>query len=260
MQRGRDFEAADDADAPPVVIVNETLARTYWPDEDAIGKRLIVRMGDETPREIVGVVDDVRHSSLDAPVRAQVYYPHAQLSFPWLDLVVRSSMDPVPLVGALQREVRALDPGLPLYSVKPMEEVVSESLAGERFNTLLLALFALLALLLAGVGIYGVLSYAVSRRTHEIGIRLALGAQRRVVLRSVVGGGMGLAMLGLAIGVGAAFLLTGSLSDLLYEVGARDPLTFIVVTAVLAGAALLACLVPALRATRIDPMVALRYE
>jgi putative ABC transport system permease protein len=260
LQRGRDFEAADDADAPPVVIVNETLARTFWPEEDPIGKRLIVRMGDETPREIVGVVDDVRHSSLDAPVRAQVYYPHAQLSFPWLDLVVRSSMAPAALVGTLQREVRALDPELPLYSVKPMEEVVSESLAGERFNMLLLALFALLALLLAGIGIYGVLSYAVSRRTHEIGIRLALGSERPVVLRSVIAQGMGLAALGLLIGVGAAFLLTGLLSDLLYEVGARDPLTFIVVTAALAAAALLACLVPALRATRIDPMVALRYE
>jgi len=260
LHRGREFDERDGTEAPPVVIVNETLARTYWPDGDPIGKQLIVRMGDETPREIVGVAEDVRHASLDAAPRAKVYYPHSQLSFPWVDLVVRTDLDAAAVVTSIRRELRALDPNLPFHSIQPMDEVVSASIADERFNMTLLTLFAMLALLLATIGIYGVMSYTVTRRTHEIGIRLALGAERGAVMSAVVKEGMILAAVGLILGTGAALVLTQLLSSLLYEVGARDPLTFVTVTLVLALTALAACTFPALRATRVDPMLALRYE
>jgi putative ABC transport system permease protein len=206
------------------------------------------------------VVGDVRHASLRTAPRAKVYYPHAQLNFPWFDLMVRSSGDAAALLPALQGEVRALDPNLPLYSAQRMTEVVSTSSAEERFNMLLLTLFAILALSLAAVGIYGVMSFAVSQRTHEIGIRVALGADRRRVLRLVVGQGLALVALGLAIGLAAAFGLTRVMRSLLFEVGTSDPLTFVAVPVVLAATAFLACYLPARRAARVDPVVAMRSE
>jgi putative ABC transport system permease protein len=260
LVRGRDFDWRDDADAPPVIIINETAARTHWPAEDPIGKQMVVRMGDETPRTIVGVAGDVRHSDLRSAPRATVYYPHAQLNFPWFDLMVRSSADPAALLPALRREVLAVDPNLPLYSAKRMTEVVSESVAEQRFNMLLLSLFATIALTLAAVGIYGVMSFSVNQRTHEIGIRVALGAERGRVLRLVVGQGLALAVAGVAIGLAAAFALTRLMRSLLFEVSSTDALTFVAVPLLLIATAYLACYLPARRAARVDPMVAMRYE
>lgn len=260
VHRGREFDARDGNDAPPVVIVSETLARTYWPDGEPLGKQLIVRMDDETPRTIVGVVEDVRHASLDAVPRAKVYYPHSQLSFPWVDLVVRTDIEPSAVVASIRQELQALDPNLPLHSIKPMTEVVAASVADERFNMTLLTLFAVLALLLATIGIYGVMAYTVSRRTQEIGIRLALGAERSGVLRVVVKEGIILAALGLGLGIAGALALTQLISNLLYEVGPRDPAIFLSIPLLLALTALTACTIPALNATRVDPATSLRYE
>ncbi len=260
LHRGRDFEARDDAEAPPVIIISETVARTYWPGEDPVGQRMIVRMGDETPMEIVGVVGDVRHAELGQMPRAKIYMPHTQLNFPWIDLVVRSSLDPRALVSRIREELRAVDPGLPLYSVKTMDQVISESVAQERFNMLLLTLFAGLALVLAAIGIYGVVAFSVSRRTQEIGIRLALGAEREAVVRAVVKEGMVLVLTGLVVGLIAAIGLGQLLSGLLYSVSGTDPLTFAGVAVLLTLTALVSCTVPAWRAARVDPLTALRYE
>ena len=257
---GRSFTERDRAESPLAVVINQTMARTFWPDENAVGHRVSVSWDEMISAEIVGVVGDVRHGGLDAVPRAKIYFAHAQFQWSVLDLVVRAGADPAALVAAIRGEVAELDPNLPVYSVSTMRELVTGSVAEERFNMLLLSLFAAVALLLASVGIYGVLSYSVTQRTHEIGVRVALGAEGRSVLRLVVGQGMALAGAGVLVGVLAAFGLTRLMTSLLYEVSATDPLTYAAVVVILLLVALAACYVPAWRATRVDPVVALKYE
>jgi predicted permease len=266
--RGRDIEARDDARAPGVVVINETAARTIFPDEDAIGRRFTLGGGAGPGMvTVVGIVGDIRHHALGAPPRGEMYIPHQQFTF-WnggaaagtLTLVLRSAGDPALHAGMVRAQLAALDPGLPPGAFVPMEEVAAESVSAVRFIMLLLGVFAAIALLLATIGIYGVVSYAVSRRTQELGIRMALGARRDQVLGLVLRQGVSLIGLGLAIGIAAALVLTRSLVAILYDVPPRDPLTLAAVCATLGAAALLACLVPARRATRVDPMRSLRAD
>jgi putative ABC transport system permease protein len=259
---GRLFTEADNDRGQPVVIVNAALARRYFPGEDPVGRRLkFTKPNEERPwQTIIGVVGDERQDSLRAEVRPEIYQSHLQRAQREMALVVRAARDPQALVGAVRGQIRALDRGLPVDDIKTMREVISESLARERFITLLLAAFAALALLLAAVGIYGVMSYAVTQRTHEIGIRMALGARSRDILRQVVGRGMALALAGVMAGLVGAFALMRLMTALLFGVSAGDPLTLAGVAALLLGIALLACLVPARRAVKVDPMAALRYE
>jgi putative ABC transport system permease protein len=260
LVRGRDFTAADDADAPKVMLVNEALARQHFPGEDPVGKRLRVGLNDISG-EIVGVVGAVRHQKLSTAAGPEYYVPFRQVPISDLSLVLRArSGDPSPLASSLRALVQGIDRELPVYQVRPMETLVAESVARQRFSMTLLAAFAGLALVLAAVGVFSVMSFLVAQRTHEIGVRMALGAQARDILRMVVGGGMTLAVAGIAVGLLAAFAVTRLMSSLVYEVSTSDPAVFAVVAAVLAAVALAACLVPALRAARVDPMEALRYE
>jgi predicted permease len=247
------------------MIINEALARRYFPDEDPVGKRLIGNRlqllgGDEVTREIVGVVADVRHFGLDAEARPEMYFPYNQDPWPGTYVAVRAASDPAAMAAAIRNQVWAVDKDQPIYNVKVMGRRVAESTMQRRFNMLLLAVFASVALALAAVGVYGVMSYSVTQRTHEIGIRMALGAQPADVLKLVVSQGMALALVGVAAGLGAALALTRLMSSLLYGVSATDPVTFAVISLILTGVALVACAVPARRATKVDPMVALRYE
>jgi putative ABC transport system permease protein len=260
LLRGREFDERDVAKSPWVALVNESMARHFWPGEDALGKRF--RMGDTKGpwRTVVGVVGDVLHKGLDAPHTMQVYLPNTQFADSLVVLAVRTSKDPASLASAVRSEITALDPQAPVSAVATMDEVVSASVANERFGALLFLLFGAIALLLTAVGIYGVISYGVAQRTHEIGIRLALGAGRSEVLGLIIGEAMKPAMYGAALGLGAAFGLTRLLSRLLFHVRPTDPQVFVAVFLLLVGVALLACYIPARRATRVDPMVALRYE
>ena len=257
--RGRDFTEQEVAGSAQVVVINETLARNFFPDEDPLGRRLVIDFGKQEEFEIVGVVGDVRHRALDGEVYQMMYVPSLRVG--GTNLVVRtSSADPLSLATAVRGEVSAVDRDQPVSGVRTMEEVVSGSVAQQRFRTLLLAAFAGVALLLAGVGIYGVISYSVTHRTHEIGIRMALGAKAADILKMVVGHGMALALAGIAVGLLAALALTRVLSSLLFGVTATDAMTFATVSLLIAAVALLACLLPARRATKVDPMIALRYE
>ncbi|HEX8775382.1 MAG TPA: ABC transporter permease [Pyrinomonadaceae bacterium] len=257
---GREFTDQDNAAGAGTIIINETFARRYFPSGDAVGKRMKLR-GDDNPwLTIVGVVRDVKHTELTAQPRMEMYLSALQSPFNFMNIVVRTSTDPASLTTAVRKEVWAVDKDQPVSDVQTMLQLVSNSVARARFNTLLLGLFASVALLLAAIGLYGVMSYSVTQRTHEIGIRMALGAQRRDVLRLVVGQGMILALIGVALGLLAAFAVSRVMSSLLFGVSATDPLTFIALAVLLAAIALLACLIPARRATRVDPMIALRYE
>jgi putative ABC transport system permease protein len=264
LVKGRDFTARDDAGAPGVIIVNEAFARKFFPNEDPLGKRIKPGIStdenDPVMREIVGVVGNVRHRSLSAAVEPEVYVPHAQIPLDSMSLVVKTGADARSLAGAVRNEVRALDKDLPVYNVKTLDDYLAMSVAQPRFNTLLLASFAALALVLTAVGLYGVMSYSVVQRTHEIGVRLALGAQSSDVLKLVVGQGMLLALIGTGLGLLASLAATRVLASLLYEVSAADPLIYAGITLLLTTVALLACYIPARRATKVDPMVALRYE
>ena len=260
LSKGRFFTEADNADAPGVVIINEALARKYWPNEDAIGKR--ISFEDSNPKwiTIVGIVGNIRHRGLDLDPKPEVYVPHAQTGYRGMILTVRSKQDPRSLASAIRREVRTLDPDLPIAHVRTFEEVISDSVAPRRLSVVLLGVFAAVALLLAAVGVYGVMSYLVVQRTHEIGVRMALGAQRRDVLHLVIGHASKLVGLGTAIGLILTLFSTRGLSALLYGVGTFDPITIVFVTLLLAAIALLASYVPALRATRADPMIALSHN
>ncbi|MCI0488713.1 MAG: ABC transporter permease [Blastocatellia bacterium] len=258
--KGRPFNAQDREDSPGVVIISESMARRSWPGEEAVGKRMKMGIAANPWLTVVGVVKDVRLSLNEAP-HPHVYVHYGQTAvFGPRDLVVRTRSDAASLTPAVRREVWAIDKDLPVSGISTMSQILPASLARERFNMLLLAVFALLALALAAVGIYGVMSYTVTQHTREIGIRMALGAQTRDVLKLIVGQGMVLTFVGLLIGLGAAFALTRLMSGLLYGVSATDPLTFTLIALLLAGVALMACYVPARRATRVDPMAALRYE
>ncbi|PYU67818.1 MAG: hypothetical protein DMG49_17750 [Acidobacteria bacterium] len=266
LVKGRYFTAANRADSAKVAIVNQTLAQHYWPNENPVGKRLKTG-GPERPNnpwmEVVGMVGDIKYSGLDAAPEMELYEPYQQAAWPSMYLVVRTSSElrnPATLASAVQNAVWSLDKDLPVAHIRTMERLLSESVEQPRFRTVLLEIFALIALSLATVGIYGMLAYSVSQRRHEIGIRMAMGAKRSDVLWLVVGQGMLLTFSGVAIGIAGAFVLTRFLSTLLYRVRPTDPATFVLVPLLLAFVALLACYVPARRATRVDPMVALRYE
>ncbi|MGB7923250.1 MAG: ABC transporter permease [Pyrinomonadaceae bacterium] len=260
LLKGRDFTERDDAQSPAVVMINETMARRYWPNEDPVGRSLKLDGMEKEPREIVGVVGDVRHFGLDARAEAEMYVPYLQRPMPGVTLMVRSASAPGDVAAAVRNAVREADRNLPVYNVKSMDEILADSVSSRRFNMLLLGIFAAVALVLAAVGIYGVMAYSVTQRTHEIGIRMALGAEARDILKLVVGQGMILTLIGLAVGLAASLALTRLLASLLYGVTATDPLTFAGVSLLLAVVALLACYIPARRAMKVDPMVALRYE
>jgi predicted permease len=260
--RGRFFSEQDTKEAQPVVIIDENMARTYWPNADPVGKRL-KRGGADSKNPwltVVGVAASVKQYALDTDSRVALYTPHLQSNSGGLVLAIRTSVDPLGLAAAVTREARALDPNLPVYDVKTMEQWLSESLARRRFAMLMLGLFAAVALLLAGVGIYGVMSYTVAQRTREIGIRVALGAQAGDVLRLVVRQGMSLTGLGVGIGLVTAMAATRLMVSLLFGVRATDPLTFVLIALLLSAIAWLACWIPARRATKVDPMIALRCE
>jgi putative ABC transport system permease protein len=259
--RGRAFNEGDKKDSPSVVIISETLARKIFPGEDPVGKRLVID-DDRPPFEIVGIVGDIRHEKLETETYPEYYLSFYQLPERSVNLVVRAATpnEPASLQMAVRNAVKQIDKEQIVWETKTMEQWRAQSVARQRFNMMLLGLFAALALLLAAVGIYGLMSYTVTQRTHEIGIRIALGASRRDVVRMVVGQGMTLALIGVGAGLLAAFGVTRVMSSLLYGVTATDALTFGAVSLLLIALALLACLIPARRATRVDPMTALRYE
>jgi putative ABC transport system permease protein len=246
----------------PVIVINQALAQTLWPDGDAVGKR--IKFSRPEWSTIIGVVGDVRQAGYNASPRPELYYLYTEA--PWatwmqgMTLTIRTRTEPQSLVSAIRNEVRAIDPEQPIYNVQTMGSVLEQSVSGERLNTLLLGSFAAVSLILALIGIYGVMSYTVTQNTREIGIRVALGAQRRDVLKLVLGRGMVLTSVGVGIGLIASVALTRFLSSLLFEVSATDPLTFSLITVLLAIVALAACYIPARRAMKVDPMVALRYE
>ena len=264
--RGRSILASDGAQAPPVALVNETMASMYWPGQDPIGRR--IRQGGPTRpwMTIVGVVADVRHNGLEVPIKGKYYRAHTQ--FPLtsnfvirnMHLVVKTTADPMSLVGPIRAEVARVDPALPVANIRTMEDVVAASISTPRLAGSVLVLFAALALLLAAVGLYGVLAFVVSERQHEIGIRMAIGADARDVRRTVLGHGLGLAAIGIAAGAAASMAVGQMIRGLLHGVSPYDPVTFGVVPAVLLGVALLASWIPARRATRINPILALKSE
>jgi predicted permease len=264
LSRGRAFdESQDRADSPGAVIVSETAARRYWPGEEALGKRIAVGKV-ESPDDwmtVVGVANDVKQFQLDAEPRPQMYLNYTQAGFfaPRY-LIVSTSVEPLSLASAVRGAVWSIDRDQPVAQVRTMEDVLSESIARQRFSMLLLGIFAGVALLLAAVGLYGVMSYTVAQRTREIGLRMALGAQRGDVLRLVVGQGLKLVLVGVALGLVAAFMLTRVMSSLLFGVSPTDPATLAIISLVLVSVALLASYIPARRATKVDPLIALRYE
>jgi predicted permease len=265
LARGRFFSDADTRDSQPVAIINETLARDYWPGHDPLGSRVQFPSWGNTPAKwasIVGVIENVKNQTVEIPTAPEVYVPYTQLPtiFNPETLVVRTATNPGQLVAAVRREVAQVDKEQPIFEVTTMEENVAHYSAGRRFPMILLSVFAGLALLIAAVGIYGVLAFSVARRTHEIGIRMALGAAQDDILRLVIAQGFRFAVAGIIVGVAGGLAVTRALASLLFGVTPTDPLTFGGVTVLLAGVALLACYLPARRATKVDPMVALRYE
>jgi putative ABC transport system permease protein len=256
---GRDFTDRDNDKSQGVVIINQALARRYFANESPMGKRITV--GDDGLREIVGVAKDGMQEDWTADSKPEAFLPHLQAPSPrGLTLVVRTTSDPLAIVGSLQNAVWAIDKNLPVSEIRTMDDVVSEAVGPQRFNTVLLGLFSAVALVLAMVGIYGVLSDSVTARTHEIGVRMALGAQASNVLGMILRQGMVLVAIGIAVGLVGAYLLTQLMSTLLFEVSTTDGITFVAIPIALAVVALGACLVPARRATKVDPLVALRYE
>ncbi len=273
LVRGRFLGDSDQEQTTPVAVINETMARAYWPNEDPLGRR--IRLLDAPPQRaktvfltVVGVVADAKNDSLTEAAGKEAYVPMRQRTVAiagmgyarQMTLAVRTSVEPMNLANAIRQEVWAIDRNVPITEVRTMEQILATVTEQPRFNTILLGIFAALALILAGIGIYGVLSYSVTQRTREIGIRIALGARRGDVLRLVVRQGMLLTLLGLAIGLAASFALTRLMIGLLYEVSATDPVTFALIALILTGVALVACYLPARRATKVDPIVALRCE
>jgi putative ABC transport system permease protein len=257
LVRGRTIADADTAQAPGVVVINQTLASRFFPNEDPVGRRMTIS---GVLRTIVGVVGDARYQGLGVEAGPQAYVPHAQSPFPGMRIVVRTTTEPTSLIAAVRTQIQSVDSEEGPTRFAAMTELLSESVAQPRFNTFLIGLFAALAFILSAIGIYGVINYDVTQRTGEIGIRMALGAQAPDVVRLILTQGILLTLGGLAVGVAGAFALTRFLSGLLFEVRPNDPVTYVAVSVLLAVVALAACLVPARRATKVDPLVALRYE
>ena len=263
MRAGQPFNTQDGREAPHVVVINETLARRFFPNENPIGHRLLTW---GPPLTIVGVVGDSRNNGLDQEVGLEIFGSQLQLQAPNMCLVVRvrpGQKNPAglaSLASVIRNQVSAIDRNEPINQVVPMDELFSNSFAWRRFLMLLLGVFAAVALVIATVGIYGVISHAVSQRTHEIGIRMALGAQAGDVLRMVIWRGMSLTLIGVSLGLAAAFALTRVMKNLLFEVSATDPATFALIASLLVGAALIASYIPARRATKVDPLQALRHD
>jgi putative ABC transport system permease protein len=263
LKRGRTFTDGDnDPQAPLRYVVSEETARSLFPGEDALGRRIIVNMkANNAPGEIVGIVGDVKHAGLDGKIRAAVYYPQAHLFFGLGTVVIQTAgSDPLALAQPLTKLIRELDPELAISEVGTMQRWIDESVARPKFQSRLLAGFAALALILALIGIYGVMSYGVAQRTQEMGIRMALGAQRSHVMRMILTRGMRLTLIGLAVGTAGALALGRYLESLLFEVKPADPTTLLAVEALLISVAVAACYVPAWRASRVDPLDSLRYE
>jgi putative ABC transport system permease protein len=263
IKNGRAFTGEDRADTTPSIVINETMARRFWPGQSAIGKR--IRWGGWNPTgwlTVVGVAGDVKLSSLEMASTPTVYMPVFQIPRIRRDaiFIARTAGDPATLAAAMRREINAVDAGLPVYSARTMNEVIAESVAQRKFSMILLTAFAAIALLLAAIGLYGVLSYAVTQRTQEIGVRMALGADRRDVLLMVIGRGMKFTLVGAGAGLVASLALTRFMKGMLFGVTASDPLTFATVAALLLAVAWLACWIPARRATQIDPLAALRCD
>jgi putative ABC transport system permease protein len=258
---GRLLSDQDNENSPEVTVINETFARTHWPDEDAIGKRLTMEsFGKRATRTIVGVVADVHHEGLNVTPLSEMYVPYQQNPWAFSALVLRTASDQTGIVSSVQNAVWENEREITISKIGTMEHMISNSIAHPRFNALLLGLFSTLALLLAAVGIYGVMSYILSQCTREIGIRIALGAQRQDILKLVLGQGLVLALVGVFIGLIGAFALTRFLESLLFEVSATDPVTYIAIATLLTLVALAACYIPARRAMKVDPIEALRYE
>ena len=258
---GRALLPGDGQGGQQVAVINQAMAHRYFPDEDPVGRRFT--FGDATDAKwmtIVGVVGDVRHFALDQPVRAEAYLPFTQDPWPFATFALRTHGDPMALGEATRRAILEVDKEQPVSDLRPMTDYLAQSVAQRRFVMMLIAIFAALAAALAALGIYGVIAYAVTQRTHEIGIRMALGAGKRMVLGDVLGRGMALAGIGVAIGAAAAFAATRLVASQLYGVGAADPATYVGVSLLLGGVALLASLLPARRAARVEPMVALRHQ
>ena len=259
LRRGRNFTEQEVRQSDKAIVVSQAFVDSVFPNEEALGKRLIIWSGIRNePYEIIGIVGDTRYQSLQGEPSATMYVPTRELLF--VNLVIRTQGDPLSLVGGVRKEVNALDPDQPIAAIRPMTEWVAMSAAGARYRTTLLGLFALLAMILAATGIYGVMSYSVAQRTQEIGVRMALGARPLDVLKLVVRQGMMLALIGVIVGLAGALALTRVMSSLLFGVTERDPITFVAVAALLIVVAFISCFVPAHRATKVDPLVALRYE
>lgn len=263
VRQGRFISDQDLAGSPQVVVVDEVLANRYWPNADPIGKRIFfgAAPGEEVQYiTVVGVVGHVKQEGLDAEDRVQMYFPHRQAARAFMSVLIRTDVAPTSIIPAVRSAIRSIDKDQPISQVRTMEELLTQSVGQRRLSMLLLGVFAGVALLLASIGIYGVMSYSVAQRGHEIGIRMALGAARTNVLRLVVGQGMSLVLIGLVIGIAGALGVTRLLESQLFGVNPTDPVTFTLVAVVLTAVALIATLVPALRATRVDPMVALRQD
>jgi putative ABC transport system permease protein len=261
LLRGRNFTDAEAREPRHVVIVSASMARQHFAGENPIGKRISVEMFQEpVPTEIVGIVGDVRYDSLTDEAQPTVYFPPSELAYSFMTLVVRTDGDPADMAPAVRRELRAIDPDQPVSDVRTMDQVMSDTVGRARFNTLLLGLFAAMATLLAAVGIFGVMSYSVTLRTREIGLRMALGAPQSQVLKLILKQGLVLTLAGIGVGLVGALALTRLLSGLLFGVRSTDPATFAAIVLLLTFVSMIACYIPARRATRVDPLIALKYD
>jgi putative ABC transport system permease protein len=260
LLKGREFSGADHERAPIVAVINETMAKRYWPNANPIGQRIKETSNERAWREIVGIVGSVRHRARGEEAKPEMFVPLSQVPPTTLNVAVRTQVEQASFAATLRRSVTAIDANLPVFEVRTMEERLFESVAQPRFRTVLLGVFAALALVMAVIGLYAVMAVSVAQRTHELGIRIALGAQRRDVIGLILRQGIKLVSLGIVIGLAGAWALTRVLATLLYEVKPTDPLTFVAVPVLLIAMAILACWLPARQAASVDPLTALRYE
>jgi putative ABC transport system permease protein len=264
MIQGREFTEDDVVGKPGVMVINEALALREWPDENPIGKKLTIssKVYKDEPQEweIVGVAQNVRHFSLSSEIVPSMYVPHGQQRYPFMTLTIRTSSEPLLMADSVRKQVWIVDKDQPIGNVSSMEQLIYEQVSQPRFYLMMLTVFAGVALVLASVGIYGVMSHMVTQRTHEIGVRMAMGAQNQDVMRMILGHGLVLTLVGVVIGIAGSMALTRVMTSLLYEVSTIDPITFVISPLLLIGVAVVASYIPARRATKVDPQIALRYE